>query len=89
MKKLIKGLRKFQSDYYASHQTLFEELAHGQSPRALFICCSDSRVDPELITQAQPGEIFVIRNAGNIIPPYGSANGGRTQPWNMRSKRWG
>ncbi|MGD1850434.1 MAG: carbonic anhydrase [Cyanophyceae cyanobacterium] len=76
MKKLIKGLRKFQSDYYCSHQGFFEQLAQGQSPRALFIRCSDSRADPELITQAQPGEIFVIRNAGNIIPSYGAANGG-------------
>lgn len=76
MHKLIKGLRQFQQDYFASNQQLFADLAHGQKPRVLFISCSDSRVDPELITQSDPGEIFVIRNAGNIIPPYGAANGG-------------
>lgn len=76
MDKLIKGLRQFQQDYFASHQRLFEELSHGQKPRVLFVSCSDSRVDPELITQSDPGEIFVIRNAGNIMPPYGAANGG-------------
>jgi len=76
MKKLIKGLRRFQSEYFCKNQQLFEKLAHGQHPRVLFITCSDSRVDPELLTQAAPGEIFVIRNAGNIVPPYGSTNGG-------------
>ncbi|MEC4817638.1 MAG: carbonic anhydrase [Scytonema sp. PMC 1069.18] len=76
MKKLIKGLREFKTSYFCSHQELFEQLAHGQKPRVLFITCSDSRVDPNLITQAQLGELFVIRNAGNIIPPFGATNGG-------------
>lgn len=76
MKKLIKGLRKFQSTYVPTHQTLLAELAHGQHPRVLFISCSDSRVDPALITQSDIGELFVIRNAGNIIPPYEATNGG-------------
>jgi len=76
MKQLIQGLRRFKSEYFCHNQQLFEQLAHGQHPRVLFICCSDSRVDPELITMAAPGEIFVIRNAGNIVPPYGSTNGG-------------
>jgi carbonic anhydrase len=76
MKELIKGLRRFKSEYFCRHQDLFENLAHGQHPRVLFITCSDSRVDPELLTQTAPGEIFVIRNAGNIVPPYGSTNGG-------------
>jgi carbonic anhydrase len=76
MKKLIKGLREFKSSYFSSHQDLFEQLSHGQKPRVLFITCSDSRMDPNLITQAEVGELFVIRNAGNIIPPYGAANGG-------------
>jgi carbonic anhydrase len=76
MKKLIKGLREFKSSYFSTHQSLFEQLAHGQKPRVLFITCSDSRLDPNLITQAQVGELFVIRNAGNIIPPYGATNGG-------------
>ncbi|MBZ8180857.1 carbonic anhydrase [Oscillatoria salina] len=76
MKKLIKGLREFQTSYFSTHQELFEQLSHGQKPRVLFVTCSDSRVDPNLITNAQVGEIFVIRNAGNMIPPYGATNGG-------------
>ncbi|NJN04489.1 MAG: carbonic anhydrase [Leptolyngbyaceae cyanobacterium SL_1_1] len=76
MKKLISGLRQFQSTYVPSHQAMLKELAQGQHPRVLFIACSDSRVDPALITQAEIGEIFVIRNAGNIVPPYESTNGG-------------
>ena len=76
MKKLIRGLDKFRQTYVSSHQELFEQLAHGQKPRVLFVACSDSRVDPNLITDTDVGELFVIRNAGNIIPPYGAANGG-------------
>ena len=76
MKKLIKGLREFQTSYFSTHRELFEELSQGQKPRILFITCSDSRIDPNLITQAQVGELFVIRNAGNIIPPYKATNGG-------------
>jgi carbonic anhydrase len=76
MKKLIEGLQKFQAGYFNSHKDLFEQLAQGQHPRILFITCSDSRIDPNLITQAEIGELFVIRNAGNIVPPYGAANGG-------------
>jgi len=76
MKRLIRGLRTFQTEYFSQHQELFEQLSHGQNPRFLFITCSDSRVDPNLITQMQVGELFVIRNAGNMIPPFGAANGG-------------
>lgn len=76
MKKLVRGLREFRANYFSTHRELFEQLSHKQKPRVLFIACSDSRIDPTLITQAQPGELFVIRNAGNIIPPYGATNGG-------------
>jgi carbonic anhydrase len=76
MKKLLEGLREFKTGYFCTHQDLFKQLSHGQEPRVLLITCSDSRVDPNLITQARLGEIFVIRNAGNIIPPYGATNGG-------------
>lgn len=76
MKKLIGGLREFKTRYFPTHQELFEQLSQGQKPRVLFITCSDSRIDPNLITQAGPGELFVIRNAGNMIPPFGAANGG-------------
>ena len=76
MKKLIRGLDKFRQTYVSSHQELFEQLSHGQNPRVLFVTCSDSRVAPNLITDTDIGDLFVIRNAGNIIPPYGAANGG-------------
>ncbi|QKD81880.1 carbonic anhydrase [Thermoleptolyngbya sichuanensis A183] len=76
MKELIKGLREFKKSFYCTHIDLYEELAQGQHPMALIVCCADSRVGPELLTNAEPGEIFVIRNAGNIIPPYGATNGG-------------
>ncbi|HHP7231376.1 MAG TPA: carbonic anhydrase [Xenococcaceae cyanobacterium] len=76
MKKLIRGIDEFRHTYVPTHQQLLAELSHGQKPRVLFITCSDSRIDPNLITHADVGELFVIRNAGNIIPPYGAANGG-------------
>ncbi|HEY9739177.1 MAG TPA: carbonic anhydrase [Coleofasciculaceae cyanobacterium] len=76
MKRLIQGLHEFQTNYFSAHRELFELLSHGQEPRILFITCSDSRIDPNLITQTEPGEMFIIRNAGNIIPPYGATNGG-------------
>ncbi|HNB15679.1 MAG TPA: carbonic anhydrase [Candidatus Obscuribacter sp.] len=76
MKKLITGLHHFQSHVFQSQKELFERLAQGQTPDALFITCSDSRINPNLITNTQPGDLFILRNAGNIIPPYGAANGG-------------
>lgn len=76
MKDVLEGLREFQSSYVPNNQDLLTTLARGQHPRVLFVACSDSRVPPELITQSEPGELFVIRNAGNIIPPYGATNGG-------------
>ncbi|MBD2260677.1 carbonic anhydrase [Pseudanabaena sp. FACHB-2040] len=76
MKKLLSGLRQFQETYIPNHKSLLAELARGQHPRVLFIACSDSRVDPALITQADIGDLFVIRNAGNIVPPYEASNGG-------------
>jgi len=76
MKELLQGLREFRETYVSTRRDFLEQLAHGQKPRVLFITCSDSRMVPSLITQTEPGEIFVIRNAGNIIPPFGAANGG-------------
>lgn len=76
MQELIKGLREFQSTDFVAKRDLFEKLSHGQHPRVLFITCSDSRIDPNLITQSDVGELFVIRNAGNIVPPFGATNGG-------------
>ncbi len=76
MEKLLRGLREFQENYIPNRQELIQQLAKGQHPRVLFIGCSDSRVDPTIITQAEIGDLFVIRNAGNIIPPYEATNGG-------------
>lgn len=76
MQKLVKGIHHFQDNIFSSQQALFERLAGGQNPDALFITCSDSRINPNLITQTEPGELFILRNAGNIIPPYGATNGG-------------
>jgi carbonic anhydrase len=76
MRKLIKGLEQFRSKYVSTHHDLLEQLAHGQKPRVLFITCADSRIDPNRLTNTDLGDLFVIRNAGNIIPPYGAANGG-------------
>ncbi len=76
MRKLLKGVHQFQTTYFSSHREMFEHLSLGQHPRILFITCSDSRIDPNLITQTKPGELFIIRNVGNIIPPYGATSGG-------------
>ena len=76
MQKLIQGIHRFQNENFRPLQGLFERLSHGQSPETLFITCSDSRIDPNLITRTEPGELFILRNAGNIVPPHGAANGG-------------
>lgn len=78
MRTLIEGVKKFQSEVFAAKRVLFQRLALGQHPRALFITCSDSRIDPGLLTQTDPGELFILRNAGNIVPGYGSQIGGTT-----------
>lgn len=75
MKKLIKGLHTFQSEVFPIQEDYFKELTKGQFPEVLFITCSDSRINPHLITQTDPGDLFIIRNAGNIIPVYGSHGG--------------
>lgn len=76
MQKLIQGIHDFQSTDFQPMQELFEQLAKGQNPETLFITCSDSRIDPNLLTRSKPGELFILRNAGNIVPPHGAANGG-------------
>lgn len=74
MQKLVSGLHKFQSEIFGTHQKLFEKLSSGQSPEALFVTCSDSRIAPNLLTQTSPGDLFILRNAGNIVPPYGDGH---------------
>lgn len=68
MQSLIRGIHQFQTQLFSSHRELFERLAAGQSPETLFITCSDSRINPNLVTQTQPGELFILRNVGNIVP---------------------
>jgi carbonic anhydrase len=75
MRQLLKGVRKFQKDAFADRRQLFETLADGQHPHSLFITCADSRINPALLTQTEPGELFILRNAGNIVPIYGKDNG--------------
>ena len=76
MQKLIDGVHYFQNVGFRQQQELFERLAGGQNPEACFITCSDSRIDPNLITNAKPGQLFIVRNAGNVIPCYGTQNNG-------------
>jgi carbonic anhydrase len=76
MQKLVDGIHKFQQNIFTSRQELYQRLVAGQHPLALFITCSDSRIDPCTLTQVKPGDLFLMRNAGNIVPPYGAATGG-------------
>ena len=78
MERLVKGFLKFRTEVFGKKKALFTRLSENQTPRALFITCSDSRVDPTLLTQTDPGELFILRNAGNMVPPYGSMQGGST-----------
>jgi carbonic anhydrase len=76
MQKLIDGVLRFQTEIHGPNRKLFTQLGESQSPFAMFIACSDSRVVPEILTQRNPGDLFVVRNAGNIIPSHGPAAGG-------------
>lgn len=79
MKELFEGAIKFREEDYLNHQKLYENLKKNQDPHTLFISCVDSRVVPNLITNTLPGDLFVVRNIGNIVPPY------RESPNNIRS----
>jgi carbonic anhydrase len=79
MNELIGRVFRFEKDVYSSRSELYGHLAtNGQSPKALMISCADSRIVPEHVMQAEPGDLFVCRNAGNIVPPYATQNGGVT-----------
>jgi carbonic anhydrase len=73
--KFITGFKHFQSEYFSNDRQLFDSLvAKGQHPRAMVVACSDSRVDPAMLTASRPGDMFVIRNIANLIPPYNPAS---------------
>jgi carbonic anhydrase len=74
--QLLSGVRTFRRDVFPARRSVYESVARAQNPHTLFITCADSRVDPELLTQAGPGELFVTRNIGNIVPGYGEMLGG-------------
>jgi carbonic anhydrase len=78
MPKFAQGVIKFQREVFPEKQELFEHLSTGQSPEALFITCSDSRIETAMLTQTDPGELFICRNAGNIVPPHTNQTGGMT-----------
>lgn len=76
MTRIIQGVLHFQRWIFGGQQSLFRGLGKGQQPLALFITCSDSRINPNLLTQTEPGELFILRNAGNLVPPAGGAANG-------------
>ena len=78
MDHLVDGILKFKRDVFPDHRELFGELATGQSPEVLLVTCADSRIDPNMVTQTKPGDLFICRNAGNIVPPHVSQAGGVT-----------
>jgi carbonic anhydrase len=78
MPKFAAGVVRFQQEVFPDNADLFEKLAKGQSPEALFITCSDSRIETGMLTQSEPGDLFIVRNAGNIVPPHTTATGSTT-----------
>lgn len=78
MRKLVDGIQHYQSQVHNEEQGFFQRLAKAQSPEVLFITCSDSRINPNLITQTAPGDLFILRNAGNIVPPWSAIPNGES-----------
>lgn len=70
IEKLIKGYGRFRSGYFQRNRTRLEELALEQAPEVAMVSCCDSRVDPGILFDVEPGEIFVIRNVANLVPPF-------------------
>ena len=70
IQNLRAGCSDFQRHYFSDNTELYKALSKGQSPKALVIACSDSRIDPALLMRAQPGDLFVLRNVANIVPPF-------------------
>ena len=78
MPDIAAGVVKFQKEVFPEKKDLFKTLSQGQNPETLFITCSDSRINPNMLTQTEPGELFICRNAGNIVPPHTNHTGGMT-----------
>ena len=76
MQQLVQGVHHFQKIGFREREELFKQLRDGQEPEACLITCADSRIVPNLITNSEPGQLFIVRNAGNIIPCYGTSNNG-------------
>ena len=76
MQQLVQGVHQFQKVGFHERRELFERLQHGQEPEACLITCADSRIVPNLITSTEPGQLFIVRNVGNLIPCYGTSNNG-------------
>jgi carbonic anhydrase len=76
MERLIEGHRRFLAEAFPARRDQFHLLAEGQAPETLFVTCADSRIVPDLILQTQPGDLFICRNAGNVIPRAGEPAGG-------------
>ena len=76
VEKILRGVKRFKRKVFPKHRELFQKLALQQRPTALFITCADSRIDPCLLTQTKPGELFLCRVIGNIVPRYPESIGG-------------